>query len=50
VIDSDFVYQQQKWLFDLGVEAKVTVLGIGFVVSYGKDLRSGTNAFYAAAK
>ena len=50
VIDSDFVYQQQKWLFDVGVVAKVTVLGVGFAVSYGKDLRSGTNAFYATAR
>jgi tetratricopeptide (TPR) repeat protein len=50
VIDSDFVYQQQKWLFDLGVEAKITLFGVGFAVSYGKDLRSGTNAFYAAAR
>lgn len=37
----------QKWLWDTGVQAKVRVLGVGLVFSYGKDLRSGANAFYA---
>ena len=50
VIDSDYVYQQQKWLCDVGVQAKISVLGVGFIVSYGKDLRSGTNAIYANAR
>ncbi|HWC19571.1 MAG TPA: hypothetical protein VG498_21340 [Terriglobales bacterium] len=50
VIDSDYVYQQQKWLFDVGVQAKISVLGVGFAVSYGKDLRSGTNAIYVSAR
>jgi tetratricopeptide (TPR) repeat protein len=36
----------QQWLFDTGVEAKLTVLGTGVVVTYGRDLRNGTNAFY----
>lgn len=34
------------WLWDLGAQAKARVLGVGFVFSYGKDLRSGRNAFY----
>ena len=38
-----------KWLWDTGVQAKVRVLGVGFVVVYGKDLRSGNNAFYVMA-
>jgi len=38
-----------QWLWDVGVQGKVTVLGVGVVLSYGKDLRSGTNAYYAAS-
>jgi Tetratricopeptide repeat len=36
----------QKWLWDLGAQAKLRVFGVGFAFSYGKDLRSGNNAFY----
>ncbi len=36
----------QKWLFDTGAQAKVRVLGMGLIFSYGKDLRTGNNAFY----
>lgn len=39
-----------KWLFDAGVEAKLRVLGVGVVLSYGKDLRSGNNAYFANIK
>jgi len=35
-----------KWLWDVGGQAKARVFGIGVVFSYGKDLRSGNNAFY----
>ena len=35
-----------KWLWDTGAQAKVLVLGIGVSLIYGKDLRSGNNAFY----
>ncbi len=35
-----------KWLSDIGVQAKLRVFGSGVVFSYGKDLRSGNNAFY----
>jgi hypothetical protein len=38
----------QTWLWDIGVQVKVRVLGIGFACSYGKDLRSGNNAFYVS--
>jgi hypothetical protein len=38
----------QKWLWDLGVQAKVRVLGQRVAFSYGKDLRSGGNAFYVS--
>ncbi len=36
-----------KWLWDTGVQAKVQALGFGVAFIYGKDLRSGRNAFYA---
>ncbi len=36
----------RKWLFDTGAQAKLRVLGVGIVVYYGKDLRTGNNAFY----
>jgi len=38
----------QKWLFDTGAQAKLKVLGVGVVFLYGKDLRTGNNAFYAS--
>jgi hypothetical protein len=38
------------WLWDTGVQAKFRVLGVGVTVIYGKDLRSGHNAFYATAQ
>ena len=38
-----------KWLWDTGLQAKVRVLGAGLVFVYGKDLRSGNNAFYVMA-
>jgi hypothetical protein len=36
-----------NWLWDTGVQAKVRVFGVGFTVSYGRDLRSGNGAVYA---
>lgn len=36
-----------KWLFDTGVEAKLSVLGTTVAFIYGKNLRTGNNAFYA---
>ena len=38
-----------QWLFDTGAQLKVRVLGVGLVFSYGKDLRTGNNAFYASS-
>ncbi len=35
-----------QWLFDGGVEARLSALGVNVVFTYGRDLRSGTNAFY----
>jgi hypothetical protein len=39
----------QQWLFDVGAEVKLTVLGTGVVLTYGRDLRTGNNAFYGSA-
>ena len=35
------------WLLDTGAVLKVSVLGMGLAFSYGRDLRTGNNAFYA---
>ncbi|MBL8214010.1 MAG: hypothetical protein JNK87_25040 [Bryobacterales bacterium] len=34
-------------LIDLGIQAKLRILGVGVTFSYGRDLRNGRNAFYA---
>jgi hypothetical protein len=36
----------RRWLLDTGAQLKVRVLGMGATFIYGKDLRSGVNAFY----
>lgn len=36
----------QKWLFDTGAQTTMRVLGVGVVFVYGKDLRTGNNAYY----
>ena len=38
----------RDWLFDIGAEVKLTVLGTGVVLTYGHDLRNGNNAFYGS--
>jgi len=47
IADSSSGLGSRKWLWDTGVQAKVYALGVGIIFSYGKDLRSGNNAFYA---
>jgi tetratricopeptide (TPR) repeat protein len=39
----------QKWQWDTGAQAKLRVLGVGVSFVYGKDLRTGNNAFYFTA-
>ena len=39
----------KQWLFDTGAEVKLTVLGTSVVLTYGRDLRNGNNAFYGSA-
>lgn len=36
----------QEWLSDTGAELKIRVLGVAAAFTYGKDLRTGSNAFY----
>ncbi len=44
--DPEPVLATPKWLWDTGVEGKLKVLGVGVALIYGKDLRTGNNAFY----
>jgi tetratricopeptide (TPR) repeat protein len=46
ITDSDPGLGSHKWLWDVGGQAKARLFGTGIVFSYGKDLRSGNNAFY----
>jgi tetratricopeptide (TPR) repeat protein len=40
----------RRWLWDVGVQAKARVLGVEVILSYGKDLRTGTNAIYVTLR
>ena len=40
--------EQSRWLFDVGAQLKLSVLGTGVVLTYGRDLREGTSAFYGS--
>jgi len=46
ITDPGTALGSQKWLADTGAEAKLRVLGVGVAFVYGKDLRTGNNAFY----
>lgn len=48
ITDPSIGLGSHEWLWDIGLQAKLRVLGTGVVFSYGKDLRSGNNAFYLA--
>jgi hypothetical protein len=39
----------RKWQWDTGAQANLRVLGVGVTFVYGKDLRTGNNAFYFTA-
>ncbi|HET8668768.1 MAG TPA: hypothetical protein VFM10_12365, partial [Terriglobales bacterium] len=50
VSDPFAVLGSRAWLFDTGVQCKVRLFaGVGVVLSYGRDLRGGTNALHASA-
>ena len=40
---------ERQWFVDTGVEIKLSVLGTGVVLTYGRNLRTGNNAFYGSA-
>jgi hypothetical protein len=46
ILDASSNLGPQKWFFDTGAQAKIRVLGVDVVLLYGKDLRTGNNAFY----
>jgi hypothetical protein len=46
ITDPSAALGSHKWLWDTGAQAKLSIFGSGIVFSYGKDLRSGNNAFY----
>ncbi len=50
ITDESAALGSHKWLRDTGAQAKVRVFGIGVTFSYGKDLRSGNNAFYVSMR
>lgn len=50
ITDTSARLGSQKWLWDTGAQAKVRVFGVGVAFSYGKDLRSGNNAFYVSMR
>lgn len=47
IADPGTALGSHKWLFDTGAQFKLRIFGTGMVFSYGKDLRTGNNAFYA---
>jgi tetratricopeptide (TPR) repeat protein len=49
MIDDSTTLGSRRWLWDTGVQAKARVLGVGVTFIYGKDLRTGNNAFYFTA-
>jgi len=47
ISDPSSLLGSQTWLYDSGGQVKLRVLGVSAIFSYGKDLRTGNNAFYA---
>jgi tetratricopeptide (TPR) repeat protein len=46
ITDSPSALEPRYWLWDTGAQAKLRVLGVGVTFIYGRDLRTGNNAFY----
>jgi hypothetical protein len=49
ITDGSTALGSRNWLWDTGAQAKLRVLGVGVTFIYGKDLRTGNNAFYFTA-
>jgi hypothetical protein len=50
ITDAVKVLGSHEWLVDAGVQLKFSLLGVGVTFTYGKDLRTGNNAFYATTE
>ena len=50
ITDASGSLGSQKWLCDTGLQTKVRILGVGLTFTWGKDLRTGNNAFYFSAR
>jgi tetratricopeptide (TPR) repeat protein len=47
IADWSGLFGSQRWLWDTGAQCKIRVLGtMTVILSYGRDLRGGRNAFY----
>jgi tetratricopeptide (TPR) repeat protein len=47
IADSSGLFGSQKWLWDVGAQCKIRILeGMMVILSYGRDLRGGRDAFY----
>jgi len=46
ILDATSNLGPEKWFFDTGAQARLSLLGVHVVLLYGKDLRTGNNAFY----
>ncbi len=46
ITDSSPQLGSNQWLWDVGGQVKLRVLGAGVAFSFGRDLRTGNNAFY----
>jgi tetratricopeptide (TPR) repeat protein len=50
ISDPSGLIGSREWLFDTGVQVKVRLFGgMGIALSYGRDLRGGTNALVASS-
>jgi tetratricopeptide (TPR) repeat protein len=38
------------WMVDAGAEARITVLGTPFILTWGRDMRTGSNAFFETSE
>ena len=50
IADSSGMFGSRAWLWDPGLECKLRLFGnVNFIVSYGRDLHSGSSVFYESA-
>ena len=50
IANSTYAYESDNVLCDVGAQAKIKTLGVGFTVSYGRDLRSGSNVVFLSVR